>query len=312
MEATKPQTSLSCAISIATRNRRADLERTLAVLTQLDPQPAQVLITADGCTDGTVEWVTAHYPQHRLIVNTQPRGSISSRAAMVREADADIVVILDDDSYPLDRDFVARLPQLFEAHPRVAVLSFPQRTDEFPESLTATDFGAPYLASSYVNCASAVRRCAFVEVGGYPEFFFHAYDESDFSLRCAAAGWQIRYEPSLTIRHHYSGTNRSGLRVHHFHARNELWSVILRCPAPQLFAVALFRIARQFGYAWKRGWRWVVQEPVWWWAALRGLPRCFAGRTPLPWVRYRAWMALARRPISDEAEWNQRFGGQAS
>jgi hypothetical protein len=100
--------------------------------------------------------------------------------------------------------------------------------------------------------------------------------------------------------------------MHHTHARNELWSVLLRCPAPQLFAVAVFRLARQFGYAWQHGWHWVVREPAWWWAALRGIPHCLACRQPLPWPQYRAWMALARQPIYSEAEWNAKFGAAAS
>jgi GT2 family glycosyltransferase len=231
---------------------------------------------------------------------------------MVRAAATDIVIILDDDSYPIERDFCARLSELFQAYPRVAVLSFPQRTDEFPESLQRTDFGPSYFAGNYVNCASAVRRAAFLEVGGYPEFFFHAYDESDFTLRCAAAGWQVRHETSLSIRHHYSGANRSSMRVHHAHARNEMWSVIMRCPMPQLFVVAIFRLARQFGYACQHGWAWAVKEPVWWWAALRGIPRCLKNRRPLPWPQYRAWMELVRRPIRSEAEWNAKFGTAAT
>jgi GT2 family glycosyltransferase len=302
---TKP--GLRCAICIATHNRREDLENTLAVLARLDPQPAEVLITADGCSDGTVEWVRAHYPQHRLTVNEQARGSTGSRDAMFRAATSDIVLILDDDSHPIETDFLARLPLLFEAHPRAAVLNFPQRSDEFPESLQATDFGPSYFAGTYVNCASAIRRSVFLELGGYPAEFRIAYDEPDFALRCVSAGWQVRYETGLTIRHHYSGVMRNEMRMHHTHARNELWSVLLRCPAPQLLPVALFRIARQFGYAWQRGWSWVVQEPKWWLAALRGIPGCFRNRRAVPWRRYRAWMELVRRPIYDEAEWNARF-----
>jgi GT2 family glycosyltransferase len=300
---------LSCGICIATHNRRGDLEHTLEVLAQLDPQPAEVLITADGCTDDTVEWVRAHYPQHQLTVNPQSRGSTGSRDTMFRAATSDIVLILDDDSHPIEPDFLAHLPRIFEAHPRVAVVNFPQRSDEFPESLQATDFGPPYFAGTYVNCASAIRRSAFLELGGYPAEFRIAYDEPDFALRCVSAGWQVRYETSLTIRHHYSGVMRNDLRMHQTHARNEFWSLLMRCPAPQLFAVALFRLVRQLGYARTRGVSWILQEPKWWWAALQGVPRCWKKRHAIPWPRYRAWMELVRRPITSETEWLAKFGG---
>ena len=299
--------NLTVAICIATHNRRDDLENTLSVLDELDPQPAEVLITADGCVDGTVEWVRTHYPQHRLIVNDQAQGSTGSRDTMFRLATSDIVLILDDDSHPVETDFLAHLPRLFAAYPRAAVFSFPQRTDEFPESLQTTDFGPSYFAGTYVNCASAIRRSVFLDLGGYPAEFRIAYDEPDFALRCTAAGWQVRHETSLTIRHHYSGVMRNGLRMHQIHARNELWSVLMRCPMPQLFAVALFRLLRQFGFAWKWNPGWVVREPLWWVAAARGIPQCLRRRQPLPWASYRAWMQLVRHPIESEGEWEATF-----
>lgn len=47
--------SLRVAICIATHNRRDELIRTLGVLAGLDPAPDEVLVAADGCTDGTDE-----------------------------------------------------------------------------------------------------------------------------------------------------------------------------------------------------------------------------------------------------------------
>ena len=104
----------------------------------------------------------------------------------------------------------------------------------------------------------------FLQLGGHYAPFWNAYDEPDFALRCAAAGWQVRFDPAVKIRHHFSGVNRNHLRMHHLHARNEIWSVLMRCPMPQFFAVAAYRAWRQFGFAWKWSWRWVLREPQWW------------------------------------------------
>ncbi len=97
------------------------------------------------------------------------------------------------------------------------------------------------------------------------------------------------------------------MRTHQRHARNELWSVLMRCPLLQLPAVAVFRAARQFGYACRRGFAWAVREPKSWFAFLRGIPRCLAARAPVPWRRYLAWMRLLRNPIRDRAEWDAKF-----
>jgi len=298
----------TCAVMIATRNRREDLTRTCAVLRALDPAPDEVLICADGCTDGTEEFVRRDHPEFQLVANPKSLGSTRSRDHLMRIARSDVVLSLDDDSHPLEADAIARIRRLFADHPRVAVASFPQRTDEHPETLTAADFGPVHFDGTYVNCACAFRRAVFCELGGHFGPFWNAYDEPDFALRCAAAGWQVRFDPSVTIRHYFSGVNRNHLRMHQLHARNEIWSVLMRCPMPQMFAVMLFRIVRQFAFAVKWGWRWVLNEPRWWLACIAGAPAALAQRRPVPWRRYRDWMDLIRRPVRDESEWATKFG----
>jgi len=80
------------AVSIATRNRLADLETTLKAVARLDPPPDEVLVCADGCTDGTVSWVREHFPQVRLLIHEEARGSIVSRDRILREAVSDLVL----------------------------------------------------------------------------------------------------------------------------------------------------------------------------------------------------------------------------
>lgn len=300
----------TCGIIIATHNRLGDLQRTLGALGQLQPPPDEIVVCADACTDGTAQWVREFQPACRLMVNETSRGSIGSRDAMMRLAQSEIILSLDDDSHPIEPDFIGRLRELFARNPRLAVAGFPQRSDEFPESLTAKDFGQPHFTGSYSSSGAAIRRNVFLELGGYPVQFHHAYEEPDFALRCASAGWQVRCETSLHIRHHYSGAQRNELRTHHFHARNELWSVMMRCPAPYCIAVGAFRFFRQFGYAAERGPAWLLREPAWWLDFFAGLPACFSRRTPVPWSLYRNWMRLLRHPIFSETEWTQKFTTQ--
>ena len=298
---------LSCAVLISTHNRRAELTRTLSALRQLDPRPDEIIICADGCSDGTPEFVRAEYPEVRLLVHDPARGSIPSRNELAAVCISDLFLSLDDDSYPIEPDFIARLRQLFAATPRLAVAAFPQRSDEWPETLTATDFGPPRFIGSYANSGAAIRCSVFRALGGYPDFFFHAYEEPDFALRCLADGWQVKYETGLSIRHHFTSTQRNELRTHQRHARNEFWSVLLRCPGWAIMPVALFRAASQLRYAAGRGPRWALAEPRWWIAALAGVPRCLARRQPVPWGIYLAWMRLVRTPLRSGEEWNALF-----
>jgi len=331
---------MTSSIMIATRNRCANLQSTCRRLVELQPQPKEILICADGCTDGSVQMIKAEFPQFQLSENEPAVGSVAARHRLLTTATGDIVVSLDDDSYPADKDFFARLPDAFAAHPEAAVISFPElrngeisapangrnssvrgSSEILPLSRRGTSgervgergsfivgrSPSGHYVSAYPNCAAAMRRDIYLKTGGYPPFFFHGYEEPDYALQCYAAGYAVWFEPSLPIRHHLAAANRSPFRFHQSNARNEIWSVWLRCPWPWLPVVSLFRVWRQFRYACTEGWRWAIQEPLWWVAALFGIGSCWRARRPLPWQIYFAWMRLARNPIYTVSDLRAKF-----
>jgi GT2 family glycosyltransferase len=261
-------------------------------LQQLNPPPLEVLITMDGCTEDVVEAVRAELPEARVFVNQIGLGSVASRDRMLREARGDLVLALDDDSYPEQLDCIARFVPIFENRPQLAVLHFPQRTDEYPETLAQTDFGPEHLTRSFANSGAVIRRSTYLQLPGFEPTFFHMYEEPDYALQCLAAGYEVLFSPVMTIRHHYSGKVRSEIRNHHRHARNEMWSVLLRCPFPFVVPVAIYRALSQFQYACRRGFGWLIREPAWWWQAMAGVPYCLAKRHPVSWAGYKRWLRL--------------------
>jgi len=283
---------MTVSVMISTKNRVVDLRRTCFALQQLNPPPLEVLITADGCPEEMVEAVKTELPEARLFVNEVGLGSVASRDRMIREARGDIVLALDDDSYPEHLDFVARVVPFFEQRPELAVLHFPQRTDEYPQTLTQTDFGSEHLTRSFANSGAVLRRSIYQRLPGFEPRFFHMYEEPDYALQCVAGGYDVVFSPIVTIRHHYSGQARNEIRIHHRHARNEFWSTLMRCPFPYAPGIVAWRVFSQFRYACKRGWSWVVREPLWWWQALTGVPYCLRKRRPVSWAGYKRWLAL--------------------
>jgi GT2 family glycosyltransferase len=277
---------------ITTRNRAVDLRQTCDVVVRLRPAPIEVLVTADGCTDETVAMVKAEMPNAKMIVNATGKGSVVSRDRMMREARGDLVFALDDDSYPEQLDCLARIVPSFEQRPELAVLHFPQRTDEYPETLAQTNFGLEHSTRSFANSGAVLRRSTYLQLPGFEPRFFHMYEEPDYALQCVAAGYDVLFSPILTIRHHYSGQARDEIRVHHRHARNELWSTLMRCPFPFAIGMVAWRVFSQFRYACKRGWSWVIREPAWWCQALAGVPYCLRKRRPVSWAGYKRWLSL--------------------
>jgi len=283
---------MTVSIMITTKNRSVDLTKTLNVLKGLDPQPMEVLITADGCSDDTVEMVTRELPSARLIINQEGMGSVASRDRMMREAKGDFVLALDDDSYPEQVDCLATLQELVEESPQLAIATFPQRTDEYPETLTQENFGEVHAVRSFPCSGACLRVSTYRSLQGFEPMFFHMYEEPDYALQCVASGWEVLYTPVITIRHHWTGSGRSELRNHHRHARNELWSTVIRCPFPQMLVMIGWRILSQARFAAGRGVSWLIKEPLWWWYAIKGIPQALSRRHPVAWSGYRKWLSL--------------------
>jgi len=283
--------TMRVSIVITTNNRLEELQRTLQMLGKLDPAPDEVLITADGCTDGTAEFVSA-MPNVKFIVNQPATGSVASRDRMIREAQGDLVLALDDDSYPEEADSIGRIIPFFKHEPKLAVLHFPQRTDEYPYTLARTNFGREGATRSFANSGAVLRRSTYLQLPGFEPRFYHMYEEPDYALQCVAAGYHVFFSPTITIRHHYVSRARDEIRNHHRHARNEFWSTLMRCPLPFAPGMIAWRVFSQFRYACKRGWSWVVREPLWWFQALAGIPLCLRRRRPVSWAGYRRWLAL--------------------
>ncbi len=299
---------MTVSVMITTRNRCSELRQTLEMLEKLNPQPIEILVCADGCTDGTDSMLANEFQGLHIISNLEARGSIAARIQLLHLAKGDIVLSLDDDSYPTAPDFLSQLIDQFEKHPEVSVISAAELRDggQFSSPTKTPDAQGQYV-SAYANCAGAMKRSFYLERQGFLPFFFHMYEEPDYALQCYAAGSAVWFEPSLVIRHHLSASQRQNLKRHHQNARNELWSVWIRCPWPWMPLVAAFRILTQFRYAWSQGVSWTITEPLWWYAALRGLPKCLKFRAPVNWGIYLNWMRLARNPILTVDELSRKF-----
>lgn len=287
---------MSFSVAIATHNRASDLEHTLAQLQRLDPWPTEILVCADGCSDHTLELVRERFPECRLIVNETTLGSVVSRDRLMHEALGDLVLFIDDDSYPVEENFVALAQSVMRDAPEVAVLTFPQRTDEFPETLDKSNFGPSQQVASFGCSGAVLRRSVYLQLPGFAKIFFHRYAEPDYVLQCMDAGYEVCLYTGLTIRHHTVPAMSDEMRTHHLHARNEFWSVLLRAPWWLVPPMMIFRVLWQMKVAYRRGRLWMRREPLWWRDAGRGMGIVWRYRRPVSFATYCAWLGLLRHP----------------
>jgi GT2 family glycosyltransferase len=202
---------------------------------------------------------------------------IGGRNLAAREAKTELLLMLDDDSYPLP-GAIEELTRAFRRDPRLGVAGGLVRdvdlergtevergSNTFDWWLRAgrdeptSDTGLP--AFFFPAGACMVRRDAFLEVGGFFEVYFHSQGELDLATRMLAEGWDVRYLPSARFVHLKAATGREKSEMLQLRVRNQVWYfyrhfpalvAARRMPAYLLFDLIEATKSRALG-AWARG-----------------------------------------------------------
>jgi GT2 family glycosyltransferase len=268
-------------VVIATRDRRCELLRTMAMLRALQPRP-QVIVVDNGSLDGTVPTVRREFPGVEVVELGRNDGAAARTAGVVR-ARTPYVAFSDDDSWWAP-DALGRAERVFDGNPRVGLIAATtligpeQRPDPVAELMSASPLGCrPGLPGpsvlGFLACSVVVRREAYLSVGGFSPLLHFAAEEKLLSYDLATAGWDLCYVDRIQAHHYPSPRRPSDTRRRAQELRNNLLIAWLRRP----LTVALRETARTVGRA--------PRDPV---AgdALKGffrrLPAALAGRSRLP------------------------------
>ena len=169
---------------------------------------------------------------------------IAARNLAAREAAGDLLLMLDDDSYPLP-GAVETLVDAFEREERLGVAGGlvrdvdPVTGAENERGTNTFDYwlGDPERPNDEVPAfffpegASMIRREAFLEVGGYFEPYFQAGAGLDLATTLLAHGWDVRYVPAARFVHLKAETGRDKSAMLQKRVRNQLWYFYRHFPA---------------------------------------------------------------------------------
>ncbi|MEU1622922.1 glycosyltransferase [Streptomyces sp. NPDC005722] len=144
-------------------------------------------------------------------------------------SEVDVLLFLDDDGLLPNEDTGELVRQAFAADPALGIVSF--RIAD-PDSGTTQRRHVPRLRASdplrssrvttFLGGANAVRTEVFREVGGLPDEFFYAHEETDLAWRALDAGWMIDYRADMVLFHPLTAPSRHAV-YHRMVARNRVW-----------------------------------------------------------------------------------------
>lgn len=224
-------------VVIITRNRRAELLRTLGRMTAL-PEVADVIVADNGSGDGSADAVAARFPRVRLLRCDRNLGAVARNLAVERVT-SPYVAFCDDDTW-WEAGALPAAAGLLDAHPGLAsvtgrILVEPGGAEDpiVPE-LRDSPLPAPgWLPGpallGILAGASVVRVSAFGEAGGFSPRLWIGGEEELLALDLAARGWWMCYRPDVVV-HHAASAGRDARWRRHLGIRNTLWTTWLRRP----------------------------------------------------------------------------------
>jgi GT2 family glycosyltransferase len=207
------------SVVIATRNRPAELTRTIDRIASLRPAPPVIVV--DNASDGGAGWLRGYPGVSEVVELDRNRGGAARTVGAARAA-TQYVAFSDDDSWWAG-DALRLAAGALDRHPRLGLVA--ARTlvgrEQRPDPVNEAMAGSPLPEKSSVDgerlpgrpvlgclaCAAVVRREAFLAVGGFRELFLIGGEETLLCYDLAAAGWAVRYLPEV-VAHHHPSTNR--------------------------------------------------------------------------------------------------------
>ncbi len=224
--------SRSFAFVLPTHNRFDVLERTLAALGALTLGGYRGWVVVVDNASQTLPCVPRWLDNGLQVILIEAGENLGTagRNLGVQAVDASVewIIMLDDDSHPIEepgRSFASVLDGLFAQPDDVAAVS---GDIVLPEQGTREWGGLPEV---FVGCGVAIRRCAFVESGGYDASFGYYVEEYDLAAKFLHAGWRVVFEPGFVVAHHKVSSGRDMNRILMRLVRNN--SIVMQRYAPE-------------------------------------------------------------------------------
>ncbi len=291
------------AVVLTMGNRPDELRALLESVAKQDGEPIEVVVVGNGAplpelaVPGLVVR-TVELPENVGIPAGRNVGIEAFRKDGRYGFDVDALLFLDDDGLLPRTDTAELCREAFAADPELGIISFRIADPDTGATqrrhvprLRASDPLRSSRVTTFLGGANAVRTAVFAQVGGLPDEFFYAHEETDLAWRALDAGWLVDYRADMILHHPTTAPARHAV-YHRMVARNRVWLARRNLPAPlvpvYLGVWFLLTLARRPSLPGLRAWLGGFREG---WATPCG------PRRPMKWATVWRLSRLGRPPI---------------
>jgi GT2 family glycosyltransferase len=229
------------SVVMPTYSRYHDLLRTVQCIRNNSYFPVQIVVVADRCDDGTVEFVQSENEKEDFIglINDTRMGSVHSLKLALYLAEGDYVCILNDDvqvmpgwdlevflTIDIDPNAGCAVPLVVNSDGTVQSVgqhnSFISRKYDWIGQVPAVDHGSvvgKYLIDfpmfhhprlcDYGYFPVLKREC-LLQIGYIDDNYRHYYVDPDIGYRIQKHGWESIYCPTSVFVHHHKSMDELG------------------------------------------------------------------------------------------------------
>lgn len=196
---------------IATYNRSDCIVVAIDSLLAYRDQLGVVFVIVNGSTDNTLHMLRPYESddQVEIIVLDSNLGAPAGKNIGMRRSEADLLVVIDDDSEFFSDDPITTIRDIFEKNSNLGIIQFKIvnydlkiiQKNEFPGNDPGKQADTEFLISSFTGAGHVIRKSMLDSIGYYPDSFFYGHEELDLSFRAINGGWVIKYCPEVGIYH---------------------------------------------------------------------------------------------------------------
>jgi GT2 family glycosyltransferase len=232
---------------IPTRNRPEQLAQTLEAISRMGDHRivggAEVIVVDNASEPAawTPQWLRSGVPVRLLRRELNEGAAARNAAARAASEESTWLVMLDDDSQPVD---VEGLESLQNVPGDVGAIG----AEIFLPDMSHESGGLPEV---FIGCGVAIRREVFLRLGGYDATFDYYAEEYDLAARMMGAGFRIGFDRRFRVLHRKVSSGRDFGRIIERLVRNNGWVAQRYAPEEHRRAELREVVTRYGRIAWK-------------------------------------------------------------
>lgn len=204
---------MEASILIVSRNRSTELKKTLGILRKyVNFERHEILVFLDGCTDGSQE-LKEIFPEVTWEISHVCLGASQARSILYKKARGKILFGFDDDSHPLQSDFIKIAQNLFTKNSNIGILAFKEIKGIFESDFIPGELKIKmedYFVKDFLGCGFAIKKDVYDQTRGFPIWIDIYGEEVCVAIETIEMGFDILFTHSISVHHR---TNKQKMNI---------------------------------------------------------------------------------------------------